>query len=123
MPVVAKARSAMAAPRIGHEGGGGYRQPAGGERAIDLQTGHEAAPIDHEHAETDQHTRQAKTERSDQKEAQADAVQGEGAEQHHQRRWAWDDAAGDAQYKELVERYGLAVLSRRWRNAGTLAAG
>ncbi len=122
MPVVAKARSAMAAPRIGHKGGGSYRQPASGELTVDLQTGQEAAPIDHEHAETYQHTRQAKTERNDQKEAKADAVQGERTEQDHQRRWTRDDAAGNAQDEELVERNRLAVPNWLGRDVAAVAA-
>jgi hypothetical protein len=101
-----------AGAKTGHERCRGYRQPARGERAIHLQPRHEAAAVDHEHAEANQHRRQAETEGNDQEEAQTDAVQGEGAEQDHQRRGAWDDAAGNAQGKELVERNGFA--RRRW---------
>ena len=104
MPVVRKARSRDAGAKNGHERRRGYRQPARSERTIHSHPGHKAATIDHEHAEADQHRRQAETERNDEKEAQADAVQGEGAEQHHQRRRTRDDAAGDPQGEELVER-------------------
>ena len=101
--------------KYGHECRRGYRQPARGERAIRAHAGDKAASIDHEHAEANQNRGQAETERDDEEEAQADAVQRERAQQHHQRRRAWDDAASDAQGEELIERNGFCGLDWLWR--------
>ncbi len=122
MPVVKKARTAMPAPSTvmnAAEATGSQRVVSG---PFTLQAAQEAASIHHQHAEADQHSCQAETEGNDEKEAQADAVQSEGAQQNHQRRRARDDAAGDAQGKELVERNGFGGLVRLGRYS-TLFAG
>jgi hypothetical protein len=53
----------------GHECRGSYREPARGQRAIDTHAGDQAASINHEQAEADQHSSQAETKSKDEKEA------------------------------------------------------
>ena len=116
MPVVKKARTAMPAPSTvinAAEATGSQRVVSG---PFTMHAAQETAPIDHQHAETNQHRGKAETEGNDKKEAQANTMQSEGAQQDYQRRRARDDSASNAQ----EQRAGRGKRVWRVRQAGAM---
>lgn len=69
-----------------------------------VEAAHELPRIDHREPKADQHDSESGAERDDQEEAEGDAMDRKRSEEHYQRRWAWHDAAGDAECEEALER-------------------